>query len=204
MLMPLENTIKEVLLITWPIVIVSVVILSTLRIAYIINNNKKFVLHQEVVMLLFIIYILTLFQVVTFQDASISGQNNFIFFKEISRYSIGSRLFYKNVIGNLILFIPFGFFTGYFTKIKKLTWIIPIIILASLSIETTQLFIGRVFDIDDILLNVTGGVFGYLIYSLGIYLKERLPKILQKDWFLNIIVLIGFGILLGYIYMVVK
>ena len=37
--------------------------------------------------------------------------------------------------------------------------------LVSISIETTQLLIGRIFDIDDIILNIIGGMLGYLIYK---------------------------------------
>ena len=46
----------------------------------------------------FIIYILCLFQVVTFQDDTSWASNDFIPFKEILRYNITSRLFLKNVI----------------------------------------------------------------------------------------------------------
>ena len=41
-----------------------------------------------------------------------------------------------------------------------------LVLFASLSIELTQLFIGRVFDVDDILLNVLGGIIGYLFYYI--------------------------------------
>ncbi len=55
---------------SWPMVLISVVILISLRITYLIKNKKKFVLYEEIFLLFFVMYILCLFQVVTFQDVS--------------------------------------------------------------------------------------------------------------------------------------
>lgn len=41
-----------------------------------------------------------------------------------------------------------------------------LVFFASVTVETTQLLIGRVFDIDDIILNIIGGIVGYGIYRL--------------------------------------
>ena len=103
----LSNTIQQVVAFTWPMVIISVVIMVSFRIAYLIMNKEKFVLYKELLMLVFGVYILCLFQVVTFQDDTSWSSNNFIPFQEILRYKITSRLFVKNVLGNMIMFIPF-------------------------------------------------------------------------------------------------
>ena len=66
-----------------------------------------------------IIYILCLFQIVTVQDTVYWSTNNFIPFKEIFRYEFGSKVFIHNIIGNIILFIPFGFFVSSILKTKK-------------------------------------------------------------------------------------
>jgi glycopeptide antibiotics resistance protein len=73
---------------------------------------------------------------------------------------------------NIILFLPFGFLVP--ILYKKYSTLIKIILTSfifSLLIEITQLIIMiitfssiRVFDIDDILANVTGGIIGYYIY----------------------------------------
>lgn len=68
------------------------------------KNNEHFSLYKELLMLSMIIYVLMLFQVVTSQDVVNWSSNNFIPFKEMLRYRFGSRLFIKNVLGNLILF----------------------------------------------------------------------------------------------------
>ena len=207
MITPLDHTIKGVMEFTWPIVLISILVVSSLRIAYIVNNKQHFVFYREVFQLIFLIYILCLFQIVTFEDPSLSLTDehfNLIPFQEISRYSIGSRLFFKNVIGNLVLFVPYGFFACYHTKINKWIPAFLMILFASVSIESTQLIIGRIFDIDDIILNLIGGMLGYGIYFILQKIKEHLPKVLRKDWFLNILSLLFVGGLIGYIWMVIR
>ena len=190
------RTIQSVIDMTWPMVIISVVVLVSLRIAYLIKNRKHLTLYKELLMLSFIIYILCLFQVVTFQDDVTWSSNNFVPFREIFIYNFGSRLFLKNVLGNVILFLPFGLFASYYLDIKKpyLTFILTLI--ASVSIEAVQMVIGRVFDIDDIILNVIGGTIGFYIYSLIRRIWNKLPNFMKSEVFLDIVAVI---ILLGVI-----
>ena len=138
---------------TWPMLVISCLVAMVLRITYLVINGKKFVLYEELLKLFFIIYILCLFQIVTAQDVSFGGVN-IISFKEIFRYEPGTYLFYKNILGNVLLFLPFGFFVGYFIKVNKISVVFLITFIISLSIETTQLAIVRVFDVDDVILNV--------------------------------------------------
>ena len=189
---------------TWPMVIISILTLSSIRITDIIKNKKPFILYKEIFMLLFLVYILCLFQVVTFEDQTIyvTG-NNLVPFKEIMRYQIGSRLFIKNVIGNIVLFIPYGIFASLYAKLDKPWQALCLIFFASLTVETTQLLIGRVFDIDDILLNCIGGILGYGLYRALDHLGDALPKAFKSTWFLNIMSIILVGLFIGYIWMVV-
>ena len=202
MIKPLSNTIQQVINFTWPMVIISVVIMVSCRISYLIKNKEKIVLYKELMMLIFAIYILCLFQVVTFQDDTSWASNNFIPFKEILRYNISSRLFIKNVLGNMIMFLPFGFFVSYFLKSEKIYMPVVLTIIASLSIELVQLAIGRVFDVDDIILNLLGGIMGYFIYSVIRIIGEGLPGFCRKDWFLNIITVLLFVGLVSMILMI--
>ena len=98
MLKPITNTLHGVISITWPMVLISCVVIVGLRISYLIKNKKKFVIYKELLSLSFLIYIMCLFQVVTFQDDVTWSSNNFVPFKEILRYNMGSRLFFKNVV----------------------------------------------------------------------------------------------------------
>lgn len=201
MLEPLSRTIHGVLNFTWPMIIISVVILVSLRISYFIKykDEKNFILYKELLMLSFVIYIMCLFQVVTFQDDTAWASNNFIPFREILRYNIGSRLFFKNVLGNMIMFLPYGFFASYLLHNKKLSLSLILTIIASVSIETVQMMIGRVFDVDDILLNICGGCLGFFVYYSLDTIRDKLPRTIKKDWVLNlvsIIVLVLFIIVL--------
>ena len=62
--------------------------------------------------------------------------------------------------------------------------------MASLTIETTQLMIGRVFDIDDILLNIIGGILGHYLYIIILKIGNMCPKVFQAEWFLNLVSII--------------
>ena len=153
----------------WPMIFICSVIMVILRIAYLIKNRhtEKFIFHREIFMFIFVLYMMCLFYVVSFQDidsANISGYN-IVPFREMFRYKIGSRLFFKNVIGNFLMFVPFGFFCSYILRKIKYRWIFIITLIVSLTIELTQRKIGRVFDIDDVFLNVLGGTLGYYIFS---------------------------------------
>ena len=199
MIESLFTNFKDVFTATWPMVFVSLVILVSFRLSFIYKNKVKIVLYKEIFLFFFAFYILCLFQIVTSTDISVSYGNNFIPFAEISRYKLFSNLFMKNVVGNMLLFLPYGYFVGrYFAgDSKKLS--IFLITLASVAIEFTQLSIGRVFDVDDILLNVIGGVIGYLLFLFASRIIDRLPKFFRSDWFLNIvftILLVLFFILL--------
>lgn len=150
----------------WPMIFICSVIMVILRIAFLIKNHQKFVFYKEAFMFVFIIYMMCLFYVVTFQDIDVNANGyNLIPFKEMFRYEIGSRLFFKNVIGNLLMFIPFGFFTSYILREIKLKWVFIITLIVSITIELTQSQIGRIFDIDDVILNVIGGCLGYYCFS---------------------------------------
>lgn len=65
-----------------------------------------------------------------------------------------------NLIGNIIMFVPFGFFTallwrGYTWRRALLTGLC-----ITVGVEIWQIFAGRFFDIDDIILNTLGVLCG--------------------------------------------
>ena len=191
MLEPISSTIHDVFDITWPLILISTIIIVVLRITYLIKNKKKLVIYEELLKLSFCLYILCLFQVVTFEYDVSWASNNFIPFREILRYNITSRLFFRNVLGNMILFLPFGFFSSYYLKIEKIDITFILTLIASVSIEVVQMCIGRVFDVDDIILNVIGGMLGYYLYSILKIIVGSLPRFCRSEWFLNIVALIA-------------
>lgn len=103
----------------WPMLFIFTIILVSIRITYLFYNKKQFILYKELLMLCFIMYVLLLYYIVTFQDNNY-GVNNFVPFREIFRYNIKSKLFFKNVVGNVLLFVPFGLFVSYYVETKKI------------------------------------------------------------------------------------
>jgi len=178
----INDAINDIFEYIWPMFIIVVTIIASIRIFYVVTNKKKIKLYEELVHLSFMIYILSLFYLVTFQDVNY-GTSNFTPFKEMFRYEFGSQLFIKNVLGNILLFVPLGFYASYYMKAKKIYFPFIVFALSSITIEFTQLKIGRTFDIDDIILNVIGGIIGFILYKLGGFL----PKFTKKEWFLNIV-----------------
>ena len=168
-----------------------------MRLFYLKNSNKRLIFHEELLLLAFITYILLLFELVTSRDVYIGG-TNLVPFREIFRYPIGSENFYRQVAGNIILFMPFGFFATYYTRVNKFRSISLITFLVSLTIETVQKFIGRSFDIDDIMLNVLGGVLGFLIYVALDAIRKKLPSFFQKDAFYNFLSIVVLGVMILY------
>lgn len=195
----LDSTLGDVLQMTWPMLFISMVLVASVRIAYLSKRKEEFVLHREILLLTFMLYILCLFQVVTFQDINTVAGNNFVPFKEIFRYSFGNRLFVKNIIGNVIMFVPYGFFATLYADLKKGRSAFFLVALASISIECTQLMIGRVFDVDDILLNVLGGMLGFYFYRSMDKLSEVLPKFFRSKLFLDIMAVLIFLVVIVYI-----
>ncbi len=182
-----SNAIHGVVDVTWPMVLISTIIIVSLRITYLFQKKERFVLYKELLYLTFIIYILCLFQVVTYRDVVSFARNNFIPFKEILRYKIGSRLFIRNIVGNMLIFLPYGFFTSLIIKPKNKYVMLSLIVIASISIECVQRSIGRIFDVDDILLNIIGGMIGYLLYVIMNKIADKLPDFFKSEIFLNII-----------------
>jgi len=193
----MHNMFLEVIPDLIPIITIITVIACTLRITYLIKNKSKFIFHKELFSLIFILYIMCLFEVVTFQDINF-GTSNLIPFKEIFRYDIGSRLFFKNIIGNVLLFLPYGYFISYYLKNKKLLTTTILTAIVSTTIEIVQLNIGRTFDIDDIILNTIGGILGFVIYIFIEKIKIILPKLFQNDTFINIVVIVLIIIIIMY------
>jgi glycopeptide antibiotics resistance protein len=85
----------------------------------------------------------------------------FIMFKQ---FRIGST----QVIGNLVMLLPLGIYIPLlFPKLSGFFRVFIICLLVSVSIELMQLITNvRSTDIDDVILNTSGAVVGYIIYKL--------------------------------------
>ncbi len=102
-------------------------------------------------------------------------------FKEISRFFtyreiIGFRGFVINLFGNIIVFMPWGFMVPIIRKRPyKFVYTAASTFLLSLCIETVQL-VTRVgsFDVDDLILNTTGGIAGFIVYAIVNAVRRRI------------------------------
>ena len=83
----------------------------------------------------------------------------------IGEYALGSWV-KTMIIGNLLMFIPMGILLSLCFKNFKKKNMFNYAILIPLSIEVIQLVVGRSFDIDDLVMNFLGIFIGYYIVEL--------------------------------------
>ena len=165
-----------------PMVLLFAVVAILLRVVIAIYTNSKISFYKETKLLVYVLYLFVLFQLVTTTDYGSYGYNNFIPFKEIMRYDIAAPLFWRNVVGNIVVFAPFGYIITdiiyMFTKRMNVFISFGFTVLMSSSIEFIQMFIGRSFDIDDIILNSLGGLIGFIAFVI-------MKKIFKEDNFIT-------------------
>ena len=72
----------------------------------------------------------------------------------------------NNNLGNIVGFVPQGFLLAFiFPACRKLLQNIKVVLFTSFMFELLQLITGLgIFDIDDLLLNITGGIMGWFIF----------------------------------------
>lgn len=141
--------------------------------------NKIFLI-KKIIEGLFIIYMIALFKIILFKEIPLTDifksyrkmrSINLIPFKSIFEFAAMSGqgdtfTSVANVLGNLIVFIPFGYLVpSMFKRCSKIINVVAITAGLSLSFEVCQYILGiGSSDIDDIILNTLGGLIGYAIY----------------------------------------
>lgn len=201
-LSPFYDTFNVAIKNCWPMLILFVVIMVTTRLTKVYTCREKVVFYKEFYTLLALLYFLLLYYLLLSTEGASSGFN-IIPFTEMTRYKFGSKTFIYNVIGNIVLFLPFGYIIADYLKNKKVGLIFMLSAIVSTTAEIIQYKIGRAFDVDDIILNVIGGILGYFIYKFILGIKNHLPRFLQNNTFYNllaIIILIGVTILFASIW----
>jgi len=186
-----NNTLDSV----WPMLTIFLVVIITCRIAYLSQHREKFHFYQEFIKLMFVIYILILYGLLTNTEINRNGGMNLVPFTEIFRYEVGSELFIFNVLGNILIFVPFGYFISHFINAKKIWPILFVSLITSTTVEFVQLQIGRSFDVDDIILNFVGAIVGYLLYIGLTAIRKHLPAFMQKDFVYNLLCIIVIAVI---------
>ena len=103
---------------------------------------------------------------------------NLVLFCEIKRFwlyrDVLGWVAYANLFGNVLIFVPFGFFMPMASKYRSF-WATAVNSLAlSLLVETFQLLtkVGC-FDVDDLVLNTLGGILGYITFMICNTIRRR-------------------------------
>lgn len=100
---------------------------------------------------------------------------NLVPFRSIQAYFVHYGLdgFLVNFVGNIVMFVPWGFGLTLLWKKNQRIWIIVLYSLGlTVMIETLQLFIGRSVDVDDLILNFIGSCLGAVAYHV---LRRKFP-----------------------------
>lgn len=136
---------------------------------------------------IFIIYLLILCYLLFFDPkyGRVIGEKNYnlVPFKTIKNYIIyrkyvTNEIFNNNIYGNIIAFVPMGFFVSViFSNLRGIIKIIFTTFIASSIVEIIQykFSVGN-FDVDDIILNTIGGLIGYIIYRILNIITKKVLK----------------------------
>ena len=78
------------------------------------------------------------------------------------------------LLGNTVLFMPWGFFLPFlWERFRRFLPIVGMCLLLTCAIEFTQLFIGRTVDVDDLLLNFLGSLCGAGLWGIIHLLRKE-------------------------------
>ena len=135
--------------------------------------------------ILFVLYIVFIIYFLIFSDwYGRTGEMeeyhyNLVLFKEIKRFwnyreQVGMFAMFTNLFGNVIIFMPFGFFMPMASRYRSCFSAVFYSFGLSLCVETFQLLtkVGS-FDVDDLLLNTIGGLAGYVIFAVCAVIRRR-------------------------------
>ncbi len=149
-------------------------------------KNKKII--RCLAWILFCIYIASLVYFLFFCEkyGRVAGdvyRYNLRPFSEIGRYfkymdSIGYEFFFLNILGNVIAFVPYGILLPIMMKhFRSFVSILINGLLFTVCIETVQLMfrVGS-FDVDDIIMNISGIIIGYFIYKIVRFINKRIEN----------------------------
>jgi glycopeptide antibiotics resistance protein len=165
--------------------------------SFVLINRKRFEKFTLFFMFVFGFYLLlvigaTLFPVpYAYRQSGFEGLKlsriNLIPFNFGRLFNVSSFLILWQLLGNILLTIPFGFGINFILSLKP-KLIFPLSLLSGLIIEMTQLFctilLGisyRSVDINDVILNFAGSLLGFGMFYLFAWIYTALFKRLKKE-----------------------
>ena len=137
--------------------------------------------------------------------------NRVAVYKEINLHLLSSYLeayhnmspsLIRNIILNILLFVPLGVFLPLYTnKLDKIYKVVPIGFIITLIIEIMQYTTGfGIFEIADLLNNTIGVLIGYGLYKSYINIKNKEKKIYLIGYLSPIYILVIIILTIGIIY----
>lgn len=107
-----------------------------------------------------------------------SGEGiNLVPFRTITSFleRCSTDIFLVNIVGNIVMFIPWGFgLPLLWKKQQRVVYAMRNALILPFFIELCQLFIGRGVDVDDLILNFAGSCIGTALYLL---VRKLVPNI---------------------------
>jgi len=181
-----NNTLFQVVKSIWPLLTVFASILIITRVYYLKLNGKSFTFYKEILALLFIIYLIILYDLLVKIDVSPQGVNFIPVVNSLNAFLTDSN-YLSYILANAIIFIPFGYFISSYIEAKKIGSIFVITLLTGIVIEFVELQVIGSFNIDNIITYLIGGILGFLLYIGLSAIKKHLPGLFQNDFLYNII-----------------
>ena len=156
-------------------ILISMIIVCIMLMMYTKRKNKRVISLYNTGIILFSLSIIVIFSLTGISPMSgfhldiRINEISFIPFKGIIEMSQNGITIYSfiNIVGNIIMFMPVGFLLPLIcTKVDSCKKVVIIGFCTSLLIESRQLFLTRGTDIDDLILNTSGAVLGYLVFLI--------------------------------------
>ena len=140
---------------------------------------------RAVVLVLAMVWVLGVANLTLFVTAG-EGPRNAVPFHTIWDYlsdtNLPMQIRFRNLAGNLVMLAPLGLVLAALTR-WRLARVAGGVLIVSVSIELWQLFVatGRSVDIDDVVLNVVGGVAGWFAGLMILRLVEVVAPSALED-----------------------
>ncbi len=143
------------------------------------------------VFIIVLVYIAIIIKALVFKSGRAAGLSRAINiepFYTIKNYTlafnngnISFKEYFYNIIGNVLVFIPFGLIIPYLMLGMKRfnTFVLGVVFILSIEAYQLEKNIG-VFDIDDIMLNIVGVLIGVILYSFMVRSRGLNGKVNSK------------------------
>lgn len=141
-----------------------------------LKNHMQTNIKKVIVFCILFCYIVIVIGATIFTRSGVYEHANFnLFSSYIEAWNNYSKSYWRNIILNILMFVPFGFLLPLFSyRFKKLYWTLSLGFLFTFGIEVTQYITKRgIFEVDDIMNNWIGALIGY---SLVMFLLTSISK----------------------------